>query len=110
MQERGNSAQFAEQIYNQILGFGSFGFPQSHSASFALLVYTSAWLRRHAPAAFVAGLLNSWPMGLYAPAQLVNDARRNGVVFRSIDIQHSDWDCTLAADAQGRPEIRLGLR
>jgi len=110
MLERGYSAQFAEQIYNQILGFGSYGFPQSHSASFALLVYTSAWLRRHAPAAFVAGLLNSWPMGFYAPAQLVNDARRNGVVFRSADVLKSGWDCTLEAGAAGVPEVRLGLR
>jgi error-prone DNA polymerase len=110
MLERGYSAQFAEQIYNQILGFGSYGFPQSHSASFALLVYTSAWLRRHAPAAFVAGLLNSWPMGFYAPAQLVNDARRNGVVFRPAEVLKSDWDCTLEAGATGVPEVRLGLR
>jgi len=110
MLERGYSAQFAEQIYNQILGFGSYGFPQSHSASFALLVYTSAWLRRHAPAAFVAGLLNSWPMGFYAPAQLVNDARRNGVVFRPACVLSSEWDCTLEASATGVPEVRLGLR
>lgn len=110
MLERGYTQEFAEQIYNQILGFGSYGFPQSHSASFALLVYASAWLKCHAPAAFTAGLLNSWPMGFYAPAQLVNDARRHGVQFRAIDVQHSDWDCTLEADDQGQPEIRLGLR
>ena len=110
MLERGYTAQFAEQIYNQILGFGSYGFPQSHSASFALLVYVSAWLRCHAPAALVAGLLNSWPMGFYAPAQLVNDARRNGVVFRPIDVQSSEWDCTLEAGAAAEPEVRLGLR
>jgi error-prone DNA polymerase len=110
MLERGYAAQFADQIYNQILGFGSYGFPQSHSASFALLVYTSAWLRCHAPAAFVAGLLNSWPMGFYAPAQLVNDARRNGVVFRPIDVLNSEWDCTLEPNTDGAPEVRLGLR
>lgn len=110
MLERGYTAEFANQIYNQILGFGSYGFPQSHSASFALLVYTSAWLRCHAPAAFVAGLLNSWPMGFYAPAQLVNDARRNGVVFRQVDVQGSEWDCTLEAGAEGEPQVRLGLR
>lgn len=110
MRDRGYTAQFAEQIYNQILGFGSYGFPQSHSASFALLVYTSAWLRRHAPAAFVAGLLNSWPMGFYAPAQLVNDARRNGVVFRPIDVLNSEWDCTLEPGADHAPEVRMGLR
>jgi len=110
MLDRGYTAQFAEQIYNQILGFGSYGFPQSHSASFALLVYASAWLRCHAPAAFVAGLLNSWPMGFYAPAQLVNDARRNGVVFRPIDVLSSEWDCTLESNEQGLPEVRMGLR
>jgi error-prone DNA polymerase len=110
MLARGYSAQFAEGIYNQILGFGSYGFPQSHSASFALLVYSSAWLRCHAHAAFVAGLLNSWPRGFYAPAQLVNDARRNGVVFRPIDVQRSEWDCTLEAALAGEPEVRLGLR
>src|SRR5579875_75068 len=110
MRERGYSAEFAERIYQQILGFGSYGFPQSHAASFALLVYVSAWLRCHAPAAFVAGLLNSWPMGFYAPAQLVNDARRNGVVFRPVDVHASEWDCTLEAGADGKPEVRLGLR
>jgi error-prone DNA polymerase len=110
MLERGYTAEFADQIYNQILGFGSYGFPQSHSASFALLVYASAWLKCHAPAAFTAGLLNSWPMGFYAPAQLVNDARRHEVAFRPIDVQHSEWDCTLEANAAGEPEIRLGLR
>jgi len=110
MLERGYTSQYAEQIYHQILGFGSYGFPQSHSASFALLVYSSAWLKCHAHAAFTAGLLNSWPMGFYAPAQLVNDARRAGVVFRPIDVQHSEWDCTLEANEHGAPEIRLGLR
>lgn len=110
MLERGYTQAFAESIYNQILGFGSYGFPQSHSASFALLVYASAWLKCHAPAAFTAGLLNSWPMGFYAPAQLVNDARRHGVPFRPIDVQASDWDCTLEPNDAGHPEIRLGLR
>jgi error-prone DNA polymerase len=110
MLARGYSPEFSQQIYQQILGFGAYGFPQSHSASFALLVYASAWLRCHAPAAFFAGLLNSWPMGFYAPAQLVNDARRHGVVFRPVDIQHSEWDCTLERGLQGAPEVRLGLR
>jgi error-prone DNA polymerase len=110
MLERGYTAGFAESIYNQILGFGSYGFPQSHSASFALLVYASSWLKCHAPAAFTAGLLNSWPMGFYAPAQLVNDARRHEVGFRSIDVQHSDWECTLEANEAGTPEVRLGLK
>jgi error-prone DNA polymerase len=110
MLERGYAAEFAESIYNQILGFGSYGFPQSHSASFALLVYASSWLKCHAPAAFTAGLLNSWPMGFYAPAQLVNDARRHDVVFRPIDVQRSDWDCTLESNDAGIAEIRLGLK
>jgi error-prone DNA polymerase len=120
MRERGYTAEFADQIYKQILGFGSYGFPESHAASFALLAYASSWLRCHEHAAFVAGLLNSWPMGFYAPAQLVNDARRNGVKFRAVDVQVSDWDCTLEAGEAGkqgdahaglaRPEVRLGLR
>ncbi|MBS0613652.1 MAG: error-prone DNA polymerase [Proteobacteria bacterium] len=110
MRKNGYSDTFAEQIYNQILGFGSYGFPESHAASFALLVYASAWLRCHEHPAFVAGLLNSWPMGFYAPAQLLNDARRNGVVFRPVDVRVSEWDCTLEANASGRPEVRLGLR
>jgi error-prone DNA polymerase len=110
MLERGYTAEFAESIYNQILGFGSYGFPQSHSASFALLVYASSWLKCHSPAAFTAGLLNSWPMGFYAPAQLVNDARRHEVGFRPIDVQHSDWECTLEANEAGTPEVRLGLK
>src|SRR5665213_349165 len=109
MRKRNYTPQFAEQIYQQILGFGSYGFPESHAASFALLAYTSAWLRCHEPAAFVAGLLNSWPMGFYAPAQLVNDARRNGVTFRPVDVQISDWYCTLETDATGRAVVRVGL-
>jgi error-prone DNA polymerase len=109
MHDRGYTPQFAAQIYQQILGFGSYGFPESHAASFALLAYSSSWLRCHDPAAFVAGLLNSWPMGFYAPAQLVNDARRNGVSFRPVDVQMSDWYCTLEPDAAGAPVVRVGL-
>ena len=110
MLSRGYSPEFATQIYQQILGFGSYGFPEAHSASFALLAYASSWLRCHQHPAFVAGLLNSWPMGFYAPAQLVFDARRHDVVFRPVDIQHSDWDCTLERGETGQPEVRLGLR
>jgi error-prone DNA polymerase len=110
MLARGYTPHFAEQIYQQVLGFGAYGFPEAHSASFALLAYASAWLRCHHPAAFVAGLLNSWPMGFYAPAQLVGDARRNGVAFRPVDVQISDWDCTLERGTDGKPEVRLGLR
>ena len=97
--------EFADAIYRQILGFGEYGFPESHSASFALLVYVSAWLKCHHPAAFCAALLNSQPMGFYAPAQLVQDARRHGVEVRPPDVQVSDWDCTLEGGA-----VRLGLR
>jgi error-prone DNA polymerase len=110
MLARGYTPEFATQIYQQILGFGSYGFPEAHSASFALLAYASSWLRCHHHPAFVAGLLNSWPMGFYAPAQLVFDARRHGVSFRPVDVQHSDWDCTLERNPEGRPEVRLGLR
>jgi error-prone DNA polymerase len=110
MIERHYTREFAESVYQQILGFGSYGFPMSHSASFALLAYASSWLRCHHHPAFVAGLLNSQPMGFYAPAQLVSDARRHGVVFRSVDIAQSDWDCTLEANSEGKPEVRLGFR
>jgi error-prone DNA polymerase len=92
------------------LGFGEYGFPESHSASFALLVYTSAWLKHYEPAAFCAALINSQPMGFYAPAQLVRDARAHGVEVRAIDVTGSDWDCTLERQADGRPALRLGLR
>jgi error-prone DNA polymerase len=105
MLARGYRREFAEGLYRQILGFGEYGFPESHSASFALLVYVSAWLKCHHPAAFCAALLNSQPMGFYAPAQLVQDARRHGVEVRPPDVGASDWDCTLEAGA-----LRLGLR
>jgi error-prone DNA polymerase len=95
MAARGLGEDFARQIYQQILGFGEYGFPESHSASFALLVYVSAWLKRHHPAAFCAALINSQPMGFYAPSQLVQDARRHGVDVRPADVTVSDWDCTL---------------
>ena len=109
MRERGYTDEFADQIFNQVQGFGSYGFPQSHSASFALITYVSCWLKCHEPAAFCAALLNSQPMGFYSPAQLVNDARRHGVSFRPVDVNESAWDCTLEAGAAGEPEVRLGL-
>ncbi len=109
MGARGYAREFAERIYQQILGFGEYGFPESHSASFALLVYVSAWLKRHHPAAFLAALLNSQPMGFYAPAQLVQDARRHGVEVRPADVLESDWECTLEPSADGAPAVRLGL-
>jgi error-prone DNA polymerase len=105
MRVRGYREDFARQIYQQILGFGEYGFPESHSASFALLVYVSAWLKRYEPAAFCGALLNSLPMGFYAPAQLVQDARRHGVEVLPVDVTVSDWDCALEQDA-----LRLGLR
>ncbi|MCZ8131392.1 MAG: error-prone DNA polymerase [Steroidobacteraceae bacterium] len=97
MRARGYPDEFARALFTQILGFGEYGFPESHSASFALLVYVSAWLKRHEPAAFAAALLNSQPMGFYAPAQLVRDAREHGVDVRPPDVRASDWDCTLEA-------------
>jgi error-prone DNA polymerase len=105
MARNGYSAEFANAIYRQILGFGEYGFPESHSASFALLVYVSSWLKHHYPAVFCAALLNSQPMGFYAPAQLVQDARRHGVEVLPADVNASDWDCTLENGA-----LRLGLR
>jgi error-prone DNA polymerase len=95
MLSRGLSQQFAEQVFNQIRGFGEYGFPESHAASFALLVYVSAWLKCYYPAAFAAALINSQPMGFYAPAQLIRDAREHGVRVLPIDINASNWDCTL---------------
>jgi len=110
MLTRGYTQQFFEQIYQQILGFSSYGFPESHAASFALLTYVSCWLKCHEPAAFFAALLNSQPMGFYAPAQLVNEARRDGVELRPVDVLVSDWDCTLEPRANGSPAMRLGMR
>ena len=110
MAERGFDEQFARQIFRQILGFGEYGFPESHAASFALLVYVSAWLKRHEPAAFAAALINSQPMGFYAPAQLLQDARRHGVEVRPVDVRSSEWDCTLERREDGEPALRLGLR
>ena len=104
MRNNGYEQGFAEQIFNQILGFGEYGFPESHSASFALLTYVSAWLKFHQPAAFLTALLNSQPMGFYAPSQLVQDARRNGVTVLPVDIHHSNWECSIEGGA-----VRLGF-
>ena len=111
MRARGYAEAYAERIFHQIEGFGEYGFPESHSASFALLAYISAWLKCHEPAAFVAALLNSQPMGFYAPAQLIQDAVRHGVEMRAIDVQMSDWDATLEARERGSrvAAVRLGL-
>ena len=110
MVARGYTQDFAQRCFNQIKGFGDYGFPESHAASFALLVYVSAWLKCHYPAVFAAALLNSQPMGFYAPAQIVRDAREHGVQAREADVSHSDWDSTLEADGRGGWALRLGLR
>jgi error-prone DNA polymerase len=110
MHDRGYPPEFALRIYQQMLGFGEYGFPESHSLSFALLVYDSAWLKCYEPAAFTAALLNSQPMGFYAPAQLVRDARAHGVEVRAVDVCVSAWDATLERRADGEPALRLGLR
>ena len=109
MTSRGYSKDFALQIYEQIKGFSEYGFPESHAASFALLVYASSWLKRHEPAAFLAAMLNSQPLGFYSPNQLVQDAQRHGVVVRPVDVMYSDVDATLE-DLPHRPAVRLGLR
>ena len=97
MLQRGLDETFAEQLFNQIRGFGEYGFPESHAASFALLVYVSAWLKYYYPATFAAAIMNSQPMGFYAPAQLVRDAQDHGVQVLPVDVNASDWDCTLEA-------------
>ncbi|MDK9725394.1 MAG: error-prone DNA polymerase [Sterolibacteriaceae bacterium MAG5] len=112
MAARGYAPEFAESLFKQIEGFGEYGFPESHAASFALLVYVSAWLKRHEPAAFLVGLLNAQPMGFYSASQLVQDARRHGVEVRSVDATASDWETTLEPVREGPAErraVRLGL-
>jgi error-prone DNA polymerase len=101
---------FAERCFRQIEGFSTYGFPESHAASFALLVYDSAWLKCHHPAVFACALLNSQPMGFYAPAQIVRDASDHGVEIRPVDVNHSDWDCTLERGKTGALVLRLGFR
>jgi error-prone DNA polymerase len=110
MVERGYPREFAERVFQQIQGFSSYGFPESHAASFAHLVYASAWLKRHYPAAFAAALLNSQPMGFYAPAQIVRDAQSHGVAVLPIDVNFSGWDCRLQPQAGGKLAVRLGMR
>ncbi len=110
MRARGYDEGFAQQIFNQIKGFGEYGFPESHSASFALLVYVSCWLKRHEPAAFCCALLNSQPMGFYSASQLTQDLRRHGVEIRPVDVASSDYDSTLERRGDGSAALRLGLR
>jgi error-prone DNA polymerase len=109
MRDRGYDEGFARQIYQQIRGFGEYGFPESHSASFALLAYDSAWLKCHHPAAFTCALLNSQPMGFYSPSQLVQDVRRHGVQVRPVDVERSRFDCSLEPEGAACA-LRLGLR
>jgi error-prone DNA polymerase len=117
----GYERDFAERCFKQLEGFGEYGFPESHAASFALIVYVSCWIKRHYPDVFLAAMLNSQPLGFYAPAQLVRDAKEHGVIVRAPDINHSDWDCTLerlpetagprpTPEGGGRFAVRLGLR
>ena len=121
MIERGYDSEFAERVFKQISGFGEYGFPESHAASFALLVYVSAWIKRYHPAVFAAALINSQPMGFYAPAQLVRDAKEHGVIVLPPDVNHSNWDCTLEGSEESsqrgpfrhedaRHALRLGFR
>jgi len=117
MAERGISTEEAERIFKQLLGFSGYGFPESHAASFALLVYASAWVKRYHPAAFTCALLNSQPMGFYSPHTLVEDARRHGIEVRPPDVQWSGWESTLEERAPGRPAlpdeppaVRVGLQ
>ncbi len=110
MLAKGYQPDFIARIFEQIKGFGSYGFPESHAASFALLTYASCWLKRHEPAAFACALINSWPMGFYNPDQILQDARRHGLEIRPVDVRHSGWDCSLEPSHQEQPAIRLGLR
>jgi error-prone DNA polymerase len=110
MKQNGYELDFAERCFKQIEGFGEYGFPESHAASFAILVYDSSWVKWYYPEVFAAALLNSQPMGFYAPAQLVRDAREHDVEVRPPDINASDWDCTLESSRTNRCALRLGLR
>ncbi|MEL7279946.1 MAG: error-prone DNA polymerase [Pseudomonadota bacterium] len=110
MQKNGYDEEFAERCFSQIEGFGSYGFPESHAASFALLVYASAWIKRHHPGIFACALLNSQPMGFYAPAQIVRDAREHGVTVRPVCVQASYWDNVMEPDGKGGLALRLGFR
>src|SRR5690606_31022591 len=110
MLQRGYTAEFAARIFEQIKGFGSYGFPESHAASFALLTYASCWLKCHEQAAYACALINSWPMGFYSPDQVLQDARRHRIEVRPVDVRYSVWDCSLEPNGQEQPAIRLGLR
>ncbi len=112
MTAKGIEREFAERVFEQIRGFGEYGFPESHAASFALIAYATAWLKCHRPAAFLCGLLNAQPMGFYSAATLIEDGKRHGVAVAPINVQRSDWDCTLepAAGSGEGFAVRMGLR
>lgn len=113
MLARGYTVEYAEHLFEQIKGFGHYGFPESHAASFALITYASCWLKCHEPAAFAASLINSQPMGFYTPDQIIQNARRYGIRVLPIDVRYSEWDCTLewpTEDTDANPSIRLGFR
>jgi error-prone DNA polymerase len=112
MQAKGIAAEFAERVFSQIRGFGEYGFPEAHAASFALIAYATAWLKRHYPAEFTCALLNAQPMGFYASATIIEDAKRHGLVVRPIDAQASGWDCTLEPCLQSTDgfAVQMGLR
>ena len=110
MLANGYSEEFAQRIFEQIKGFGEYGFPESHAYSFALITYASCWLKCHEPACFLAAMLNSQPLGFYTPSQLVQDAKRHGVSVLPPDVTYSDWDCVLHISGSAQPAVRLGLR
>ena len=110
MLKNGYNGEFAERCFSQIEGFGSYGFPESHAASFAFLVYASAWIKCHHPGIFACALLNSQPMGFYAPAQIVRDAKEHGVEVRTVSINDSYWDNVMEPDGHGELALRLGFR
>src|SRR6185503_16273503 len=111
MVEKGIAVEFAERVFEQIRGFGEYGFPESHAASFALIAYATSWMRRHYLPEFTCSLLNAQPMGFYSPATIVGDAQRHGLVIKPIDVTTSAWDCTLEETAdEFRFAVRMGLR
>jgi error-prone DNA polymerase len=109
MLDNGYTQEYAERTFRQIEGFGSYGFPESHAASFALIAYASSWMKCHHPEVFLCAILNAQPMGFYAPAQLVRDAREHGVEVRAVDINYSQYECTLEGTDGPCHAVRLGL-
>ena len=110
MMAKGIAREFAERVFDQIRGFGEYGFPESHAASFALIAYCTAWVKCHYPAVFTCALLNAWPMGFYSPAGIVEDARRHGISVLPVDVLAGEWECTLEPAGDRTPAVRMGLR